>query len=87
VTDAQLGFGDHMQRMRAEQVVILVHRPGKRILDRHDAPGRRAAFDRAEQLHERDAGDEPDNVAVSFECRDMAERSCFALNRDGLRHR
>src|SRR5438552_753900 len=86
VADAQLRFAHDMQRVRAEQIVVLVDGSGERVLDRHDPAGRVARFDGAEQVHESGAGYEMDRGTMRLEGGGVAERARLALDGDRLRH-
>src|SRR6266702_1006681 len=84
--DPQLGFSGHVERVRAEQIVILVHRPREGILDRHDPTPRRSRFDRAKYLDEGRARKQADGWPVCLERCRMTERAGFPLDGDRVRH-
>src|SRR2546423_1327134 len=68
--------------MRTQEIVVLMHRPGERILDRHDTTIRGLRLHGAKQLLECAAGHQPQRCTERLECRGMAERTGFSLNGD-----
>ncbi len=82
VTHAHLCFGHDVERVRAQEIVVLVHGPREGVLDGDRSPCRVARLDGPEQLLEGRTRDEPDVWPERLERRGMAERAGFALNRD-----
>ena len=82
VAHADLRFPYDVERVRAQEVVVLMHGPGERVFDGDRSPGRVSLLDRQKELLETGAGHEPDVGPERLKRRRMAERSGFALNRD-----
>ncbi len=68
--------------MGTEQIVVLMHRPSERILDRHETAVRVVLLDRAKEVLERDARNDARVGAEHGNRRRVAERSCFSLDGD-----
>src|SRR5712664_2557907 len=68
--------------MGTEQIVVLMHRPGERILDRHETAVRVVLLDRAKEVLERDARNDARVGAEHGNRSSVAERSRFSLDGD-----
>ncbi len=82
VPNAQRGLAHDVERMGTEQIVVLMHRPGERILDRHETAVRVVLLDRAKEVLERDARNDAGVGAEHGNRSGVAERSRFSLDGD-----
>src|SRR5690348_13116733 len=82
VTHADLRLRHDVERVSAQEVVVLVYGPRERVLDGDGAACRLARLHGPEQLLETRAGHEPDVRPQRLERRGMAERAGLPLNGD-----
>jgi len=73
VTHADPRLRHDVERVRAQEIVVLVHRPGERVLDGNRSPCGVARLDGSEQLLEAGARHQSDVGPERLERRRVAE--------------